>query len=263
MGIDKNILPIFSSDASIGKSILTTDEAAEIDENAPISIFSIAKAYNLDKIIILDNSMVSFINCYKNAQKLGKQLIFGVKFKICSDAKDQSEASLSTLSNICIWMKNSNGYKDLIKLYSIAHANKETFYYTGRLDWKSLKDNFSNNLYLTFPFYNSFIHNNLQFYSHRAIPEIGDIPFAFQVESHDLPYDNMILSAIKNYCNYNKCEILDTHNVYSYKNADILPLLIFRCINNRSVAEKPELSGFGSDQFSFESWLNKNGKSIK
>ena len=81
------ILPIFVSDASLGRSILTTDKPQKtvdgktiiidkpelIDENAPVSIFSICNAYKINPVIILETSMISFVNCYNICDKLNKQ----------------------------------------------------------------------------------------------------------------------------------------------------------------------------------------------
>lgn len=192
-----NIIPIFSSDASLGGAILTVEPAAEIKDNAPVSIFSIAKEHNLSEIYLVDKSFCNFITAYKNAEKLKKQLVFGIRFKVVSNAKDQSEESLKTESNICVFMRNSNGYKDLVKLYSASHANKETFYYTGRLDWRTLTELFTDNLLLTIPFYNSFIHKNLLNHNHLAVPQLGNIKPIFFIEEHGLPFDGIIRKVVQ------------------------------------------------------------------
>lgn len=253
---------IFSTDASIGKSILTTDEPEkEIDENKPVSVFSIAQKHNLEQIVLLESSFVSFIASYKAAQKLNKQLLFGIKFKIVSDAYDLSENSLKTESNINVWMANSEGYRDLIKLYSIANADKNRFYYTGRLQWADLK-NISSNLLVTIPFYNSFIAKNLLNYGHRAIPEFGKIRPSFHIENHELPFDELITEKVVSYCKSNDYDVINSHQIYYYKDKDILPYTIFRCISQRSSFDCPDISHHSSDKFSFESYLNKIGQKL-
>lgn len=258
------IIPVFMSDASLSKSILTADDPAEIQEDAPVSIWSIAKEHKIDTVYLLETSFVNFINHYKNAEKLKKQLIFGIKFKIVSDSKDLSENSLFTESNICVWMKNSEGYKDLIRLYSAAHADKERFYYTGRLDWQLLKNTFTDNLLVTIPFYKSFLARNLLEYNHRAVPEFGNINIKpiFHLESHELPFDDLIEKQILSFCEANNYQTLNTHQIYYYRNSDITPYLTFRCIHNRSKFESPNLSHMSSDKFSFESYLNKTKETI-
>lgn len=119
--MSKDIIPIFTSDASLGKSILTTDKNEKIVDNkpveitkpediladAPVSIFSIAKAYNLDQIYLAENSMVSFNSAYKQANKLNKQLIFGIKLIITPDPLNKEDKSKLSDSNVIVWMKTA------------------------------------------------------------------------------------------------------------------------------------------------------------
>ena len=260
--MSKDIIPIFSSDASIGKSILTADEPAEIKDDAPISIWSIAKEYELEKVFILEKSFINFINHYKQAQKLNKQLVFGCRFKIVSDAYDQSENSLLTESNINIWMANSSGYNDLIKLYTVANADKNRFYYTGRLQWKDLQQINNNNLSVTIPFYNSFLAQNLLEFKHRAIPEWSNIRPRFHIENHELSFDSIIEKAVLSYVKENKLDVINSHQIYYMRDKDILPAQIMRCIINRSSFDCPDLNHFSSNKFSFESYLNKGGHKL-
>jgi DNA polymerase III alpha subunit len=252
-----NIIPLFSSDNSLFGSILTTDPPEEIKDNSPVSIFSIAKEFSIDPIFICETSFSGFIPCYKNAEKLKKQLVFGIRFKVVTNAKDQSEESLKTESNVCVFMRNSNGYKDLIKLYSAAHANKDTFYYTGRLDWDALKLLWTDNLLLTIPFYNSFIHKNLLNHNHLAIPMLGDIKPIFHVEEHGLPFDGIIKKGVQDYCGGENCEILESHSVYYHKDKDSKAFQVFKCIGNRSTFQKPQMEFFCQNTFSFESYLRR------
>ena len=252
-----DVLPIFSDDSSIGDSILTSDEPEEIADNKPVSIWSIAQKYDLNPVCILNTTMISFVKHYKQAQKLNKQLIFGVKFKIVENSKDKSEGSLKTESNICVWIKNSAGYKDLVKLYSAAHANVDRFYYTGRMDWSLLEEHASDNLLVTLPFYSSFLTKNLMNYNHRAIPQFGKIKPIFHIEEHELPFDDLIKRAVVRYCESNGYEMMQTHSVYYYKKEDTKAYQLFRIIHERTTYEMPELRYFSQPTFSFESWREK------
>lgn len=253
----KDIISIFTSDASLGKSILTTDEAKDIKDDAPVSIFSIAKTHNLEQIVILDSSMVSFINCYKNAQKLGKQLIFGVKFRLVADSKDQSEGSLKTVHCINVFVKNSEGYKDLIKLYSSIHADKNRFYYYGRGDCKLIQEYWTDNLIMLIPQYSSFIANNSLNYGYHCVPEFGKIPLTFILEEHELPFDNILREKTIKYARENKYDILEGHSIYYFKDADSRPYQVFRSIAERTSFQKPELPYFCVNTFSHESYLRR------
>jgi len=252
-------IPIFTTDASLGRSILTTDEADKIKDDYPVSVFSIAKEHNIDKIYMLETSMVSFINSYKNAAKINKQLIFGIRFKVVDDSKNQSEESLQTESNVCVWMKNSNGYKDLVKLYSEGHGRPDRFYYTGRLDWKLLQEMFTENLLLSIPFYSSFIANNTLNYGYNCVPNFGKIKPIFTIENHNLPFDSLLKTKTSLFCEANKFDLIDTHSIYYYKTEDIKAYQVFKCIHERSTYEMPNLRFMSQPTFSFEGWRKNNG----
>src|SRR5690606_14011914 len=155
--MDKSI-PFFTTDASLGKSILTSDDPEvfdkkqnktifkEINDSSPISIWSIANIYEINPVYVVEDSFVSFVSHYKYAKKLKKQLIFGCKFKIVTDSNDTTEESLKTESNVVVWMKNNKGYEDLIKLYSAIHSDQNKYYWDrfnmigyNRGDWKMLQ----------------------------------------------------------------------------------------------------------------------------
>ncbi len=260
--MSNNIIPIFTTDATIGSSILCSDEASEIKDNSPVSIFSIGKSYDINPIYILENSFISFITCYRNANKIDKQLIFGIQFKLVQNSKLQSEDSFLSEQSVCIWIRNSEGYKDLIKLYSAIHSDKTNFYYYPRGDWNIVQNYWTDNLLMTIPFYSSFLARNLLEYSHQAIPHFGKIKPLFHIEDHDLPFDFIIKNGILDYIRQNNYGIINSHKIYFYKNSDIFPMQIMKCINKRTTFEQPDLNHFSSNKFSFETFLLKNGKKI-
>lgn len=276
MAPQKDIIPFFTTDSSLGKSILNSDDFEEIDkktgkkgvkpikETEPLSIWTISYHHKLDTMYVIEDSFIGFINHYKYAKKLGKKLVFGVKFKIVNDSKNATAESFLTECNVIVFMKNSAGYNDLIKLYSAIHGNKDRYIWDkfnmmgyNRGDWKLLQEYWTNNLLLVIPFYDSFIHRNLLEYNHHAIPEFGKMEPVFVLSKHELPFDELLQEAVKNYCIENKHEIINGHNVYYYKDSDAQAFQIFKCITLRTSYEMPELSFFSQPTFSFESWEKK------
>jgi hypothetical protein len=53
----------------------------------------------------------------------------------------------------------------------------------------------------------------------------------------------------------------ETKSIYYKNRDDFLAYLTFRCINNRSSLEKPNIDHMCSDEFCFESWMEKTGGS--
>lgn len=266
-------IPIFTSDASLGRSILTSDDfeiiekkgtkkPKEIDENST-SIWTIANIHNLNPVHIVENSMVSFISHFKYAKKSARKLIFGVKFKLLQDATEKTESSFNTESEVIVWMKNSSGYDDLIRLYSAIHSEPNNFYYYARGDWKILNRYWTKNLVLTIPFYNSFLEKNTFTYGHRAIPEFGQIEPNFLLEYHDLPFDNILSDVVKKYALSHKYQLTPSHSIYYYANKDAIAYQNLRCILDRTTFDMPNLKHFSSDKFSFESWLKMEEEKSK
>ncbi len=247
-------IPIFASDFSLGRSILTLEEPEDkINLEFPISIFTIAKQHNLQNLFLVDTSFGGFWKAYQNAAKINVSLSFGFKVSVCSKMSDKDDASTKTESKVIIWMKNSEGYKDAIRLYSRSFL--EGFYYHNRLDWTALKDGWTNNLLLSIPFYDSFLHNNLLKYDNNIVPDFGNIKPNVLLESHDLPFDDLINGAAIKYAENNGLELQNSHSVYYYNKSLFKSYVVMRAINNRTTYAVPNLDHFSSDQFNFEDFL--------
>lgn len=247
-----SIIPLFKSHYSVGKSILTLEKAAEITDSSPVSIFSIAKKHDLKEITLVEDSISGFIQAYSYAKDMGIKLIFGLRVTITEDINDKSEASLKKESKIIIFPKNNLGYKKLIKLSTIASSTG--FYYVPRLDYATLKESFDDNLMIAIPFYDSFLFNN-SLYGHLCVPDFSFFKPVFFIEENSLPFDNIILDKVNSYAK-DKYEIINTQSVFYYEREDFLAYLTFRCINNRTTLNKPNLEHMSSDTFCFESYLN-------
>jgi len=74
-----NMMPIFKSTYSIGKSILTLDDPSKVKEGGSDSILSIAKEENLNQIVLVEDSMIGFLNAHTRCKEAGVQLIFGLR----------------------------------------------------------------------------------------------------------------------------------------------------------------------------------------
>jgi len=248
------IIPILSSCYSIGKSILNCDKPEEIVDNKPVSVFSICKKHNIKDLYLVEKSLTGLIEAYENSKENDINLRFGYKVSICQDILDKSEKSLETESRIIVWLKNSEGYRDLIKISSF--ANVDGFYYQGRIDYKNLKRLWSDNLMLSIPFYSSFLHNNA-LKGHRCLPDFGPIKPNIFIANHILPFDPLIEKLHKDYAKENSLEVLNISNVYYYKRQDWPAYCVFRAISERSTFNCPNIDHFGSDRFSFEDYLEK------
>lgn len=267
--VENKKICIFSSHYStlFSRSILTLEKAEELElnpendnqgcipKNTPVSICSIAKLHKLDKLFLIDSSFSGFQEAYRNLTEIETQLIFGIKIFLCDDVADKSDKGSTNDSKIYLIAKNKAGYQELIKIYSEAATNG--FYYYPRLDWSQL-NKISENIDVWVAFYDGFIYNNLLSYGVSIIPKFDNVKPKFCVENHGLPFDDLIQDGIDKYCKETRFEKVETHQIYYYRDSDAKSMTVYKCINNRSTLNKPQLSHFSTSTFSFESYDSSN-----
>lgn len=250
------ILPIWKTNSSIGKSIITAEDELEIKSDSPVSLFAICRKYNLKKIVVLDDYFSGFPQLFKLSKKYDIQLIYGLNFTLCNDVSKKDEESKKSNCKISVLMKNSNGYTDLIKFHDAVNANAENFYYTPRADY-SVLNNITYNLQLLIPPYDNFIHNNL-LCNGCSIPQFGKLKPIFTYCNIELPYTQVLNPTIKNYSKNNGCECVEVWPINYYRKEDFKQYMVYRCINNRSKFSKPELDFLSSNEFCWQSYCDKN-----
>ena len=205
------VIPLFKSHYSLGRSILTLEKAGDTPAQFPDSILDIAKDNNLDKFFLVEDNMSGFLQAYSNAKESGLELIFGLRISICSDMEQKDDESKSETCKYIIFIKNEEGYKRLIKIYT--KAAKEGFYYYPRTDFKNLNELWnSDDLELAIPFYDSFIFNNVMG-SAFCVPDFNRITPVFFLEDNDLPFDNLVRRRVVQYCG-DKHETVEAQRVF-------------------------------------------------
>jgi DNA polymerase III subunit alpha len=82
-------------------------------------------------------TMYGVIEFYQACKKEGIKPIIGVELYLAPDLRKKESTSRIALTAIyCLLAKNRVGYKNLIKLVTVAHL--EGFYYKPRIDWETL-----------------------------------------------------------------------------------------------------------------------------
>lgn len=244
------MIPLFKSHYSLGRSILTLENKDEPDDY-PDSIIQIAKQNKLKELFLVEDNMSSFLEAYTNTKINNIQLNYGLRISITDSINDKTEDSKEKTSKIIIFIKNKKGQELLIKLFSI--ASKTGFYYGPRLDYETLRVNWSENLILCIPFYDSFIFNNT-LKNRICVPQFDFVKPIMFIENNDLPFDNIIKNKIEKYIKQNNLEAYNTKSIFYKNKKDFKTYLTFRCINNRSILNKPELEHMSSNEFCFESY---------
>ena len=247
-------VPFFKSHYSIGKSILTLEEAGSSTKGGPQSIIDLCKENKLEDLFLVDDSMSGFLQGYLNCEKAGINFRFGLRISVCEDLDEKNEEKRKKTSKIIVFAKNKEGYKKLIKIYT--EAAQKGFYYVPRTDYKSLKKHWSDkDLNMVVPFYDSFLHLNT-LHGYMCMPDFSFCKPVYAVEQNDIPFNYLIEKRVEEYCKDDKC--LNVKSVFYNKKEDFKAFLTFRCINNRSTLDKPNLDHMTSNEFCLENWKEIN-----
>lgn len=250
-----NILPIFY-DHSSKKSILTYWKEKELAPNGPRSIIKICKDSGINTIYGISNNFSTFIEAYKNCREAKINFRFGIELWMCDDAKVHDAASLNNEHKIVIFARNSDAYKDLVKIFSACHADRNNFYYKARFDFQQLNKLWTNNLILALPFFDSVIAQNTLKYNCNIIPNFPVPPIIMREQSAKLPIESSINYALDLFNNEGKYEEIKTKTIFYEKRSHFDEYTVYRCIHNRgSSIEEPKMDYFGSPNFSFEDYL--------
>lgn len=208
------------------------------------SIVEIADEMAMDKVFLVEKNPSSFPLAFKN---LGKKLVYGIEFIVCENIEDKTTGSIETQHKIIIFSTTGSAYNDgLMKLYSSAATYGD---YNGqpRLDFNTINKNWVEGLIILIPFYDSFLYNNLLL-GYNCNISLSKKPI-FCIEDHDLPYDKIIKKKVLEFAEQNNCETLQTHKVLYKRKVDIASFQTYKCIQNKSNMEKPNLEGFASNSF--------------
>lgn len=246
-------IPLFKSHYSIGKSILTLNEPTENPEGAD-SIFEIAEEEKLENLFLVEDSLIGFLEALKGSEKQGLNLRFGLRLSMCDSLNEEKN---KCEHKVVIFSKNAAGCQLLNKIYSFAFTEGD-----GKIDPVNLARLWSEgDLMLAIPFYDSFIFQNL-FYFSGCVPNFSFTQPTFLMEDNHLPFDGILKSKIKEYIKNSSASTLNVKSIYYKQRADFEAFQTYKCICRRQFARKaslasPNLDHCGSREFSVEAWKSQ------
>lgn len=270
VSMEFNVLPLFKSHFSLGKSILTLDKPMEVpaeeedrkkDEYLirPDSVLEICRDAGIKKFFLVDDSISGFLQAYRNSEASDLEMVFGLRLVVTDDIDIKDDSYKKRESRIVLIAKNAQGYNDLVKISTL--ASTDGFYYRPRIDAKNLKRFVSDNIVCMVPFYDSFLYQNNFKISQCCADFLGVFDkenIVFSTESNDLPFDESLLECVTKFTGDNGYKTIKTKSIYYKNRKDFIPYLTFRCIHNRTALQKPNLEHFCSKEFCFESWKEQN-----
>lgn len=249
-----DLIPVFYDHSSY-KSLLTYWGDKDLVPNGPRSITNLCKDNGVKQFVSISNTFASYPEVYKGAKKADLSMIFGIELWMCDNAKIHDENSLINEHKIFVLMKNSQGYQDLINLYTNLNIDKENFYYKPRFDWEQLKKSWTDNMVIWLPFFDSFIARNALKHKASIVPDFPCVPAICREQESEHPHENIINYHLDIF-NKNKDYVeLKTKTIFYEKRSDMFAHITYRCMKNRSNMDKPELDEMCSPAFSFEDYL--------
>ena len=255
--MEYSAIPLFKSHYSLGKSILTLAKAGSSEADEPSSIIDIAKKLNLENLHLVDDSISGFLEAYKSCEDAKLNLRFGLRLTVCDDIDNKTAESREKEHKVIIYILNTDGYYDLIKISTLASI--QGFYYYPRIDCKNLKKLWNDkNLHLCVPFYDSYVFKNNLSYS-ICVPDFSFCNPTYFVEDNNLPFDEILKSKVEEITT-DKQPAVKTQSVYYENKEDFLAYLTFRCISERTTLNKPNLEHCSSNEFCAESFKEQYGK---
>ena len=253
------MIPLFKSQYSLGRSILTLDSPENLIDEGPDSIVDLAVKNELKEVYLVDDAMSGFLEAYKNLTDNNIKLIFGLRLTVCADMLAKNKEEQSKESKYIIFAKNTNGYNRLIKIST--KSAREGFYHVPRIDFKNLKQFWSDeDLMLCVPFYDSFLFRNT-LENAICVPEFTFTKPTLLLEDNDIPFDYIIRDKVVNYAEENNFDTQEAKSIFYNEMKDFKAYITFRCIGGigtKVTLNKPNLEHMCSDKFCFESWKESN-----
>jgi len=229
------IIPLFKTSHSIGKSLLRIAD-----------IVDIAQKQNLKKVILVEDNFYGFRTATKAFMNAGIPLVYGIKLPVIQSTSDLP-------SKLIFFAKNNKGVVNARNLYSKCQTSTQEVLNISEISESSLED-----IKIGVPFYDSYIYNNifhfglcdlnLGKYDHFYIEEENSHPFDFQIKSY--------LERLK--VKTQKAKTIYYRNREDFDAFQMYKAVCFRRQGRTPTYSKPNLNDFCSDDFCFESYLEKN-----
>jgi DNA polymerase III alpha subunit len=124
----ENLIPVWKSHYSIGRSILTLESSEKSTEDGPDSIIKLCEDNGIKDLFLIDDCMAGFLEGCVNSKAAGINFHFGLRITVCPDINIKNEESLSSSCKYIVLCKNDLGYKRLIKIFTFSKHSIHIFY---------------------------------------------------------------------------------------------------------------------------------------
>jgi len=232
------MLPLFKTQFSVGKSILTIDHILEL-----------AKEADLDQLCVVEDNFYGFRELNQKCLEQEIKLVFGIRLPVISDSFDENER----FSKLVFFAKNNQGLRDIKNLYTNTYTSESSV-----LAFSETKDKLQN-IRVGVPFYDSFVYNNVFHFGMSNI-DLDGVDHFYMVEDNNHPFDFQINRTLDKLKINNKTLV----KTICYENReDFKAFQMLRAVCSRSQGKSPtfgnpNLNHFCSQEFCWQSWKEQS-----
>ena len=222
------------------------DGATRIDK-----LFKNLKEKGMDTVAITDHgNMFGTLYFAEEAKKAGVKCIIGCEMYVCDDYKEKTgKQNFDHLILIC---KNQAGYKNLIKLDSIAYV--DGFHYKPRIDYKTLKDHSEGLVCLSACLAGRVARRLLEGDYESAketalyLKSVYGDDFYLEIQDHNLPEQKRINPLLIKLSKEIEVPLVATNDVHYLERADAEMQDVLMCISMKTTIDDPTRLKMDSDQ---------------
>ncbi len=219
-----------------------------------------AKKYKMPALAITDHGvMYGVIQFYKEAIRQGVKPIIGCEMYVAPQSRfDKSIQKKETPHHLILLVKNSEGYKNLIKLVTLSYL--EGFYYKPRIDKEILREYNSGLIALSaclkgeIP--RNILQNNLKQAKEVAIGFVkifGEENFYLELQKNGIPEQNLVNENLLKISQELSIPVVASSDIHYIKKEDAEAHEILLCIQTATNLDDPKRLKFATDEFYFSS----------
>ncbi len=222
------------------------DGAARIDK-----LFDACHSKGMDAVAITDHgNMFGTLYFAEEAKKAGIKAIIGCEMYVCDDYKVTS--GRPDYDHLILLCKNKTGYKNLIKLDSIAYV--DGFYYKPRIDYKTLAQ-YSEGLICLSACLAGRVAKNLLANDYEKAVETAEMlrgiykdDFYLEIQDHGLEDQKRINPLLIKLSKETGIPLVATNDVHYLERDDAEMQDVVMCISMKTTIDDPKRMKMESDQ---------------
>lgn len=222
------------------------DGATRID-----NLFKACKEKGMDCVAITDHgNMFGTLYFAEEAKKAGIKYIIGCEMYVCDDYTDKT--GKQDYDHLILLCKNKKGYKNLIKLDSIAYV--DGFYYKPRIDYKTVKEH-SDGLICLSACLAGRIQKKLLEGDYDGAKQVAlgmketfGEDFYLEIQDHGLPEQKRINPLLIKLSRETGISLVATNDVHYLEREDAEMQDVVMCISMKTTLDDPTRLKMESDQ---------------